>query len=250
MSIIRRFILTISLLMFVCQMQLQAGILAGSTRIIFKENMREKSLMLVNTNRYPILSQIWVDDGSNNPDYKNSPFLILPAIFKMPTHAVQGIRIIYNGSQLAQDRESVFWLNLYEIPALKKTAIQQDYLNLAMNTQLKIFYRPNTLKTISIDDLAKKLSFKIVRDHNQFAIEITNPTAFYISIIDLKLTHQDAQSNLSNPTEMMIKPMNKNIYYLENKDFNFQTNNQLEYILIDDEGQQHRYNNFIKSTDF
>lgn len=231
-------------------MQLQAGILAGSTRIVFKENTREKSLMLANTNNYPILSQVWVDDGSNNPDYKNSPFLILPAIFKMMPQSVQGIRIIYNGAPLAQDRESIFWLNLYEIPALKKTTMQQDYLNLAMNTQLKIFYRPSTLKIISIDDLAKKLSFKIVHVDDQFALEITNPTAFYISIIDLKLKYADSQSALSNPTEMMIKPMDKNIYYLEHKDFNFKTNSQLEYILIDDEGQQHQYHNIIESTDF
>lgn len=40
-----------------------AGMLASSTRVIFQEGQARKTLLLANTNDYPVLVQVWVDDG-------------------------------------------------------------------------------------------------------------------------------------------------------------------------------------------
>ncbi|MBF4190349.1 molecular chaperone, partial [Serratia ureilytica] len=44
----------------------QAGIIASATRVIFREGDTEKTLMLLNTNGYPIVAQTWVDNGDVN----------------------------------------------------------------------------------------------------------------------------------------------------------------------------------------
>ncbi|MFS1537390.1 MAG: fimbria/pilus periplasmic chaperone [Candidatus Phlomobacter fragariae] len=106
--------------------------------------MIERSGLLANTNSYPVIIQSWVDYGEANPQTE-SPFLVLALIFHLPAQKIQAIRIVYNGDHLPDDRESVFWLNLYEIPPnLHDQALNQDSpkVNLTMNTQLKLFYRP------------------------------------------------------------------------------------------------------------
>lgn len=125
----------------------QAGIMASSTRVIYEEGQNERSLMLANINSYPVVVQTWVNEGEDQqtPENSTSPLITLPSVFRMQAGAVQGLRIVYNGDALPLDRESVFWLNLYEIApksADKKAA--QTSVALAMNTQMKIFYRPKT----------------------------------------------------------------------------------------------------------
>lgn len=43
-----------------------AGIIASATRVIFHEGEAQQSLMLVNTNPWPVVVQTWVDDGDIN----------------------------------------------------------------------------------------------------------------------------------------------------------------------------------------
>lgn len=117
----------------------EAGIMPASSRMIYRDGDREKTLMLVNTNDYPVLVQSWVDNGEGSPEAASPPFVVLPPVFRLAARRTQGLRIIYNHDPLPQDRESAFWLNLYEMPP--ETPHQDPtHLTLAMNTQLKVFY--------------------------------------------------------------------------------------------------------------
>jgi P pilus assembly chaperone PapD len=215
-----------------------AGILASSTRIVFDEGMSQKSVMLVNTNDYPVFTQVWTDDGEGNPDYTDSPFVVVPAAFNLKPQEIKGVNIIYNKMELPSDRESVYWLNLYEIPAVTKASLDSDYLNLAMNTQMKIFYRPNVLKNRNLIDIQKKLKFSFDSVGNTVQIKAENPTPYYISIMSIKLSNQGASSKVSHATENMISPFSNKVYSLENHEFIKENKNTLEYILIDDDGQK------------
>lgn len=218
-----------------------AGILASSTRVIYNETAVEKSLLLVNTNEYPVLTQLWVDDGKSNTEFKNSPFVVLPAVFKLAPNEIKGVRILHNGLNLPKDRESMYWLNLYEIPAIKKESLEKDYLNLAMNTQMKIFFRPKSLKNIDIHDLQKKIEYKLINAENNYRLELHNPTPYYLNITSLKIKNNFSNSNLNNQNDNTIQPFSKNEYILENKDFKIFNSNQLSYNLIDDYGFHHSY---------
>jgi P pilus assembly chaperone PapD len=143
---------------------IQAGILAAKTRLVFKEGAHEQSLMLANTNEYSITLQTWIDWGEGNPDAREIPFLVLPPLVKITSEGIQGIRIVYNRKPLPIDRESVFWLNLYEIPKTKRTNNQVANMSLAMDTQLKLFYRPKQITKMSPAIIVKYLKFKIIEE--------------------------------------------------------------------------------------
>lgn len=51
----------------------EAGIMPASSRIIYRDGDREKTLMLVNTNDYPVLVQSWVDNGEGSPEAASPP---------------------------------------------------------------------------------------------------------------------------------------------------------------------------------
>ena len=95
-----------------------AGMTISGTRVIFPGNEREKTVRTTNKGTTPLLVQVWVDDGGKNDDINNIkvPFTVTPPVYRIEPGKGQSIRLIYNGMSLPQDRESVFWFNLLEIP--------------------------------------------------------------------------------------------------------------------------------------
>jgi len=226
---------------------LYAGILASSTRVIYAEKDRENSLMLANTNAYPIFTQIWIDDGSNDPDFKDPPFVVLPAVFQMSPKEIKGVRILYNGLPLAQDRESVYWLNLYEIPGIQKDALGHDYLNLAMNTQLKVFFRPKSLTGLPIDDINAGLQFSIFDTVNEpQQIKIKNSTAYHVTIINLSLIDKTSATALYDQANLMLAPFQQQLISTGMPSLNISDRYKVKYALIDDQGVSHFFEKAIE----
>lgn len=219
---------------------LQAGLLASSTRVIFDQQEHEKSLIIANTNPYPVLSQVWVDDGSNQVDYPDAPFVLLPAVFKISAAEVKALRIVYNGLALPTDRESVYWLNLYEIPALTSEArAAPNQLHMAMNTQLKIFYRPTALKPMSITAIATALNFQKLNLQTATAttrIRVSNPSPYHVTLLDVAISNSTQRSSLYS-AEQMIAPFSERDFTLQQADFDLRPPLTLHYILIDDAGK-------------
>ncbi|WP_016678677.1 fimbria/pilus periplasmic chaperone, partial [Yersinia pestis] len=56
-------LLSLFLLLFTISYDALAGLIAGSTRIIYQPELRERTLMLANTNDYPVVVQTWIDNG-------------------------------------------------------------------------------------------------------------------------------------------------------------------------------------------
>lgn len=240
MSSVKRKFAT-SILMLLLTPMSYAGILASSTRIIFAENNTEKSLMLANTNPYPILTQIWVDEGQMDSEFKASPFVVIPSVFKLAEKETKGIRIVYNGMPLATDRESMYWLNLYEIPAVKKSELSDEYLNLAMNTQLKVFYRPKHLAHYSLNELQQQVTYKLLANQQNLELEIKNPTPYYLNFLNISLSNTQSSTDIQHTEDNILPPFSKKNYQLSNNQFQKSTNNTLKYFLIDDTGKPHQY---------
>ncbi|PJI52023.1 molecular chaperone EcpD, partial [Methylobacterium radiotolerans] len=51
---------------------------------------------------------------------------------------------MHTGEPMPQDKESVFWLNVLEIPPKDKA--NQNLLQMAFRSRIKLFYRPAGLK--------------------------------------------------------------------------------------------------------
>lgn len=58
----------------------KAGIMANMTRVIYHQGDKERSVLLANTNSYPVIVQNWVDHGEANPQTE-TPFVVLAPIF-------------------------------------------------------------------------------------------------------------------------------------------------------------------------
>jgi len=209
-----------------------AGVLAGATRVIYTQASPAQSLMLANTNDYPVIVQTWVDQGEADPNVL-APFVSLPAVFRLQPKETQGIRILLADVQtLPQDKESVFWLNLYEIPpALHATAeTSQDSLALAMDTQIKIFYRPEGLPET---DVAAQLRFALTQVDGVWGITCHNPTPYYASLTMLEVVDGSATMPVQGEMDMMTPPLAQRRYVLGAHPPSGQT---LRYSLVNDAG--------------
>jgi len=165
----------------------RASVVIGGTRVVFPAQQGEATVRLTNENDYATLVEAWIDSGDikSTPNSANSPFLITPPLFRMDPHKDQSLRIIYTqGSQpLPADRESLFWLNVLEIPP--KPAAQaagQNYLQFAIRSRLKLFYRPANLPGDALK-APDKLSFTVQGP----ALAVHNPTPYYVTISSLSL---------------------------------------------------------------
>lgn len=121
-----------------------ASMVIDGTRIIFPGDKKEIAVRATNMGETPSLTQVWVDDGrvQNQPEKDAAPFIVLPPIVRIEPGKGQSWRLVFNGSRLPQDRESLFWFNLLDIPPEPKNGKTDNYLQLAIRSRIKLFYRP------------------------------------------------------------------------------------------------------------
>jgi len=221
----------------------EAGIRAERTRLIFDGGARERDLRLVNTNDYPILVQTWIDngEGSNQPDTVVSPMLVLPAVLRMAPHEVKSVRVLYTDEPLPQDRESVFWLNLYEIALLPESRADKNEarVRLAINTQMKIFYRPPGLGEPPAQP-GQSLSFSLRRQEGAWVLVCRNEGDRFASFASLALQRDGRVTPVSNQPDMMTPPRSERIYPLVLPLPETGAGGSVEYRLIDDLGNAQR----------
>ncbi|RDS79396.1 molecular chaperone [Dyella monticola] len=164
-----------------------ANVIVGGTRVIFPAKDGEVTVRLTNQNATPALVEAWIDSGDakSTPDKVNTPFLITPPLFRMEPNRDQSLRILFTHSEqpLPTDRESVFYLNVLEVPP-KPSGPQfqgKNYIQLALRSRLKLFYRPAGLAG-DPQKAPSALSFKASSDAGAAALVVHNPTPYYVTI--------------------------------------------------------------------
>ena len=88
--------------------------------------------------------QIWLDinNPKSTPENADAPFVASPQIFRMNPHSGQMVRLSFVGQPLPRDRESLFYLNFLQVPAVRQTDSDKNKLLLVVTNRLKVFYRP------------------------------------------------------------------------------------------------------------
>ncbi|CAM3646749.1 MULTISPECIES: molecular chaperone [Yersinia] len=189
-----------------------ASVIAERTRVIFSEGHTEESLQLVNSNSYPVAVQVWVDDGDlmATPEKAISPVLVLPPLFRLQPQAQRSLRLILSGvSKLPTDRESAFWLNVYEIPPKTVTQVDNEsFVTLALRMQYKVFYRPKNIAAPG-DTLSKALTFTLERNGDTAVVKVDNPTPYYASVASLTLDSAESLPDMVSPYSTLNFPLNR-----------------------------------------
>jgi chaperone protein EcpD len=181
-------------------MPADASVVIGGTRVIYGASESEVTLKLSNAGQAPALVQSWVDAGDvrGAPSTIKVPFTVTPPIARIDPTKSQTLRIVYTGEPMPTDRESVFWLNVLEIPPKPRAAdADLNRVQLAFRSRIKLFYRPDQLKGSSADAPAQ-LTWRLTRVDGKPAVEAHNPTPFHVSLTEISVQAGDRRASFDD----------------------------------------------------
>lgn len=188
-----------------------AEIILHGTRAVYPSNAREITLQMSNNGEKPSLVQAWIDEGDpkTTPDKSKAPFVITPPITRVEAGEGQSLRIskLPNAESLSKDRETLFWLNVLDIhpkPAKNDKAAPENYLQLAIRSRIKFFYRPDSIKTDS-PEAPQALRWSI--KGNQLIVN--NPTPFYITLTSIVQKQNNSDKTVVLSEGIMLAPFSE-----------------------------------------
>lgn len=158
-----------------------AAITLDRTRVIFTGDSDTLSMKVTNENKeQPYLAQAWIEDEYGHKI--NRPFIVLPPIQRVEPDSSAILQVIYQPmvNLLPQDKESLFYFNLREIP-LKSGKV--SVLPLILPTKVMFFYRPQALLVPSGSGKApwqEQLTLHPEGGNYRF----DNPTPYYVTIVE------------------------------------------------------------------
>ncbi|HCD7748831.1 fimbria/pilus periplasmic chaperone [Serratia marcescens] len=164
-----------------CVQQADAAISLDRTRVIFSGGDKSVSLSISNENKQlPYLAQGWIEDADGKKI--SSPLTVLPPVQRLEPGAksqvkVQGLPAI---NTLPQDRETLFYFNLREIPPKSD---KPNTLQLALQTRIKLFYRPKAI-VVSNPESAVPWQEKLTLTKQGDRYQVNNPTPYYVTLVD------------------------------------------------------------------
>ncbi|HAE77076.1 fimbria/pilus periplasmic chaperone [Morganella morganii] len=176
-----------------------AAIALDRTRAVYEGNSKAISLNISNeNNQLPYLAQAWIENSAK--EKISGPLLVTPPIQRIEPGAKSMVRIsaLPEVSTLPQDRETLFYFNLREIPPRSD---QPNVLQIALQTKIKLFYRPAgiVLKPGAV------WQDKLVLHKVSKGFVIENPTPYYITVADIKPNKENSKTSEFIP--VMIAPM-------------------------------------------
>ena len=180
-----------------------AGVLLGGTRVIFGEKDREASIPLKNTGTVPYVVQTWTDAGEGK---NKTPFLVTPPLSRLDPGMENILRILRVPASLPADRESVFWLNVKEIP---EKSTEENVLQIAVRTRIKLFYRPKGLPGKSIE-ARRQLQWAVsTSDKGGAVLKVGNPTPYHITLTTLNINagQQEINADMVAPFGELVYPL-------------------------------------------
>jgi P pilus assembly chaperone PapD len=222
-----------------------ASVVIAGTRVVFPAGNGEVTVRLSNDGIHPALVEAWIDNGDPNstPDSAKVPFLITPPLVRMNAGKGQSLRIVYTGQPLPADRESLFWLNVLEIPPKPsaKPGEEQNTLQFAVRSRLKLFFRPADLAG-DPTAAAQQVTWKVVADGAGYALEAHNPTPYHITFSKLSLS---VGTTVYAPDNGMVAPLSSLRLPIKNLDHVASAGSIVDYIAINDFGAATAYKGTI-----
>lgn len=157
-----------------------AAVVPDRTRVIYDEGVQSASVTVTNkSEKYPYLIQSWIED--ENGKKISAPFMVLPPLQRIEANERNVLRIVMlPGNTLPTDRESVFYLNIREIPPATDTV---NSLQIALHSKLKLFYRPQSVKAKRDEDPTLPMTIRIDAASQQLIFD--NSTPYHVTVVEL-----------------------------------------------------------------
>jgi len=183
-----------------------ASIVITGTRVVYPADSREVTIKINNDGKHPSLVQTWLDKGDvkSRPDQIEVPFVLTPPVSRVDAGKGQTLRLTYTGEPQATDKETLYWLNVLEVPPKAKMAEDANYLQFAFRTRIKVFFRPKGLP-YPVSEAPGKLQWSLRPDSGGYALEVSNPTPYHVSFARVGLKVGD-QSSIDSDSIGMVEP--------------------------------------------
>jgi len=177
----------------------QAAIALDRTRVVFDGSQKTMSLNISNQNKnLPYLAQGWIEDEQGNKI--QSPFTVLPPVQRVEPGKPSQVKIqaLPAAKQLPQDRETLYYFNLREIPPRSD---KPNTLQIALQTRIKMFYRPDAIAPVRN---AQPWQEKLTLSKQGDKYEVHNPTPYYVTIVEASTRKQG--NAVAGFTPLMLAP--------------------------------------------
>lgn len=161
----------------------QAAISLDRTRVVFPGDEKSVSLTVRNQNpELPYLAQGWLEDAQGTKLEGNSAFTVLPPVQRVEPKGQTQVKIqaTAGANLLPQDRESLFFFNLREIPPKSD---KSNVLQIALQTRIKMFYRPAALAEAAAKQQAAPYQEQLTLSKNGDQYTVNNPTPYFVTLI-------------------------------------------------------------------
>ncbi|WP_391528631.1 molecular chaperone [Photorhabdus akhurstii] len=153
------------------------------------------------------------------------PFIVLPPLKRIESGEKFSFRIRQLGGQLPPDRESAFIVSLRaipgvavpdteEAPALGHRTDKASQVQVALQMNIRLFYRPQGVPARDNATVAKQVKFSLLGTR----LRVENPTPYFLTFSVLKVGTQQADDHIR---QAMVPP--KGIQSYSFQSYSFQT---------------------------
>lgn len=158
-----------------------AAVSLDRTRVIYTGSEKSVSLNISNQNtQLPYLAQAWIENEQGEKVV--SPLAVVPPIQRLEAGTNSQVKIqgLPELAKLPQDRESLFYFNLREIPPRSD---KPNTLQIALQTRVKLFYRPAAIAPrAGVNDAPWQEQLILTRQQDHYLV--SNPTPYYVTLIE------------------------------------------------------------------
>lgn len=187
-----------------------AALVVSGTRVVFAGDKHSVSLIVSNPSEQTYAVQAWVNTAADDTT-SAVPFITTPPLFRLDPGQDQQLKINSLPHNLPNDRESLFYFNVQEIPQAH-AGDSNNLLNIALRTRLKLFYRPAGIKGEPTLHL-KNLQWSVQHVAGKAQLQVENPSPFHVSFTRMDISGNGQQQRLNSPA--MVAPMSRQHYPLE-----------------------------------
>ena len=160
-----------------------AAIALDRTRVIFDGGKDATSVNITNNNtQLPYLAQGWIENEEGQK--LTTPLIVLPPVQRLEPGKQSQVKVqaLPAAKALPQDRETVYYFNLREIPPRSD---KPNTLQIALQTRIKLFYRPQAI-TPTQQDLSNPWQEKLTLTRQGDHYQVNNPTPYYVTLVDAR----------------------------------------------------------------
>ncbi|WP_264309742.1 molecular chaperone [Pseudomonas putida] len=187
----------------------EAALTISATRVVHPSDKHSSSVVVANPSKAPYAVQAWVNTQADDTS-TSVPFAVSPTLFRLDPKREQLVKINALPNDLPDDRESLFYFNIQEIPQVDSG--QTNVLKIALRTRIKLFYRPSQLKG-SPEQHLESLQWSLANKHGKTYLQVYNPSPYHYTFGRLEVGSAGKVEKID--TALMALPLQNQSFELK-----------------------------------